>query len=235
MEKTINQIINNHNLATVYHDAGSKKIVIFCHGYRSSSIGPNRFFVKAARNLEKLGISSFRFDQFGSGNSEGDFMESSFNDWIKTTEILVNDYYKKDYKVALWGQSMGGSTVLEVVSDNAHVAAIISWVPDASIDEFVASSKGWEEEEGQRVSSNFWSEAHSINFANCLTKIKAPTYIVQCTNDEFVSEANRSAISNSAQLNHKVDVYKGYQHSKWTFEQAEEIINKGVDFLHNIL
>ncbi len=231
MEITANYKINGHNIATVFHDAGSKKIVIFCHGYRSSSIGPNRFFVKAARKLANNGISSLRFDQFGSGNSEGDFMDSSFNDWIKTAETLVKDYLGKGYLVALWGQSMGGSTALKVAADNPKISAVVSWVPDASVDTFMPSTEGWEEEEGQRVQSLFWLEAHSIDFADCLSKIKFPAYIVQCTNDEYVDEANRESISSNAQHNHVVNVFRNYCHSKWTYEQAEEIINKSVDFL----
>jgi len=221
MESISNQIINKHQIAVAFHDAGDKKIVIFCHGYRSSNIGPNRFFVKAARELEKMGISSLRFDQFGSGNSEGDFMDSSFNDWIKTTEVLIKQYLQEGYKVALWGQSMGGTAVLKVGSDNPDLAAIVSWVPDASIDKFIPSLVGWEEEEGQRVQSTFSTEAHSINIASALTKIKAPTYIVQCTKDEFVNEANRKAINDNAQCNHIVDIYEGYRHSKWNYKQAK--------------
>ena len=67
--------INSHDVSTVFHDAGSKKIVIFCHGYRGTSVGPSRFFVLVAKKLAEAGISSLRFDQYGSGNSEGDFLD----------------------------------------------------------------------------------------------------------------------------------------------------------------
>lgn len=76
-ETTQDQNFNGHSIATAFHDANSKNIVIFCHGYRGTSAGPNRFFVTAARQLAKRGISSLRFDQYGCGNSEGDFIGGS--------------------------------------------------------------------------------------------------------------------------------------------------------------
>ena len=82
---------NGHKIATVFHDGGNKRIVIFCHGYRGTSIGPSRFFVRAADKLASEGISSLRFDQFGSGNSEGDFFYSSFNDWLSTTKEIAKE------------------------------------------------------------------------------------------------------------------------------------------------
>lgn len=77
-EITQDQNFNGHRIATAFHDANTKSIVIFCHGYRGTNAGPNRFFVTVAHQLAEQGISSLRFDQYGSGNSEGDFFDSSF-------------------------------------------------------------------------------------------------------------------------------------------------------------
>ena len=71
--------INNHNIFTIIDEGNTNQIVIFCHGFRGTSIGPNRFFVRLARKLQEKGIGTFRFDQYGSGNSEGNFLNSSFN------------------------------------------------------------------------------------------------------------------------------------------------------------
>lgn len=222
---------NGHKIATALHDAGSKDIVIFCHGYRGSSIGPSRFFVRAANKLQAAGISSLRFDQYGSGNSDGDFFDSSFNDWVATTIAIVRDYLSKGYRVALFGQSMGGSTVLAVGAEQSNLATIVAWVPDASVGEFIAPASGVIEENGQIVQSAFWQEAHDARIGEKLPRVKVPTYIVQCTDDEYVDEANRKAISDNAQPNHTVVNYKNYKHSSWTYDQAEEIIKNSTKFL----
>jgi uncharacterized protein len=223
--------INSHNIATVFHDANSQKVVIFCHGYRAISIGPNRFIVLVARKLAEAGISSLRFDQYGSGNSEGDFFDSSFIDWVKTTNELVKDYLSQGFQVALLGQSMGGATVIDVASQVDGLAAVVAWVPDPNVEEFVWPDSGVIEENGQTVKATYWQEAHDETIANKLTKVRVPTYIVQCSEDEYVSDENRHAITQNLQPNHKEITFEGYKHSNWTYAQAEPVIRQTVDFL----
>ncbi len=225
-EITQDQNFNGHRIATAFHDADSKSIVIFCHGYRGTSAGPNRFFVGAARQLAKQGISSLRFDQYGSGNSDGDFFDSSFLDWIKTTKEIAENYLNQGYKVALFGQSMGGAAVIATGSELPNLSAIVAWSPDPNVEKFIAPENGIIEEGGQIVQARFWQEAHGAKVADKLTVVKVPMYIVQCTADEYVDEQNRNAIAKNAQPNHKVENFDGYAHSKWTFEQAKEIIKE---------
>ncbi|QQS19751.1 alpha/beta fold hydrolase [Candidatus Saccharibacteria bacterium] len=222
---------NNHNIAVSHHDAKSKSIVIFCHGYRGTAVGPRCFFVRAAQKFEEAGISSIRFDQYGSGNSDGDFFNSNFDDWLATTKAIANNYLNKGYKVALFGQSMGGSTVISVGSELSELTAVVAWVPDPNIEEFIYPESGYIEEGGQRVQAAFWQQAHDARVADKLVRLKAPAFIVQCTDDEYVDTANRKAISDNAQPNHKVVDYVGYNHSSWTYDQAEEIITKSTDFV----
>lgn len=222
---------NKHDIAVYLHDTGLKNMVIFCHGYRGDSIGPNRFFVRAARMLAEKGISSIRFDQYGSGNSAGDFMESRFNDWVATTQAIARSYLEQGYRVSLFGQSMGGSTVVAVAAQVPELTAVVAWVPDASVDEFVWPEEEFIEEAGQRVSPAFWDEAHSANIADRYRQIEVPMYIVQCTADEYVSEQNRRVFTEGTKPQHIVDTYESYSHSSWTYDQASEIIKKSVDFL----
>ncbi|MEK7472274.1 MAG: alpha/beta hydrolase, partial [Patescibacteria group bacterium] len=209
----------------------SKKIVIFCHGYRGTSIGPSRFFVQASRMLVENGISSLRFDQYCSGNSDGDFLDSSFNDWVQTTTEIAQSYLNQGFEVALFGQSMGASTVICVNSVLARVLATVAWVPDPNVGQFAPPESGVIEEGGQRVRSKYWQEAYDAKVGDKLQSINSPMYIVQCSDDEFVSRENHEAISNSARSQHIVEMFNGYQHSAWSYEQSEDIISRSVDFL----
>ncbi|XWS26688.1 hypothetical protein CRYUN_Cryun26dG0051700 [Craigia yunnanensis] len=67
-------IPNKHGekLVGLLHETGSKEIVILCHGFRSSK--DYNTMVNLAAALEKEGISVFRFDFAGSGESEGSFL-----------------------------------------------------------------------------------------------------------------------------------------------------------------
>ena len=230
-EITRDQNFNGHRIATAFHEAEGKSIVIFCHGYRGTSAGPNRFFVTVARQLAEQAISSLRFDQYGSGNSEGDFFDSSFVDWIKTTKAIAENYLNQGYKVALFGQSMGGAAVIAIGSALPNLSAIVAWSPDPDVEDFIAPESGIIEESGQIVQARFWQEVHDAKVADKLQLVKTPMYIVQCTADEYVDEQNRNAIAKNAQANHEVENFEGYAHSKWTYEQAKGIIDKSVKFL----
>lgn len=231
MEHTFDKQVGGRRLACVLHDTKSKRIVIFCHGYRSSSIGPNRFFVRVSRQLFYLGISSLRFDQYGSGNSEGDFIESRFNDWVSATIEIANEYLARGFEVALFGQSMGGSTVIAAAANLPQIKAAVAWVPAANVHAFVWPKTGTIEEEGQVVSAKFWQQAHRARISDKLKQVKVPMYIVQCSNDEFISSDNRQAIVDSAQQDHVVEMYEGYTHSSWTYKDATQIIQRSVSFL----
>jgi esterase/lipase len=222
---------NSHEIATAFHDVGGKDVVIFCHGYRGTSVGPSRHFVRVADRLAKQGISSLRFDQYCSGNSEGDFYDSSFNDWVSTTKTIVDDYLGQGYRVALFGQSMGGATVICVGASISELTAMVAWVPDPNVDTFRDLNSKYIEEGGQRVQVAYWLEAHEAGVEDRLPSVQAPAYIVQCTADEYVDQQNRDAISNNAQSNHQVDIFEGYPHSSWSYDQADDIINKSVNFL----
>ena len=73
-----------------------KRIVIMSHGFRASSIGPARTFVDFERILLKEGYSVLRFDQPNSGNSEGNYLKSSFNEWVDTIVYFAKKYLHKD-------------------------------------------------------------------------------------------------------------------------------------------
>lgn len=230
-ETTQDQELNGRRISTAFHDGGSKKIVIFCHGYRGSNIGPNRLFVRAARQLAEREISSLRFDQVGSGNSEGDFFDSSFTDWIETTKTIARYYSEQGYQVALFGQSMGGATVIAAGAELQNLSAIVAWVPDPNVEDFVSPENNIIEENGQTVQARFWQEAHDAKIADKLQLIKVPLYIVQCTADEYVNQQNRDAIAKNVQPNHKIDTFEGYSHGRWTYEQSKDIIERSVNFL----
>jgi alpha-beta hydrolase superfamily lysophospholipase len=231
MEQLQSEIYNGHRIASAFHDAGGRDVVVFCHGYRGTSVGPNRFFVRAARKLLKSQISSLRFDQYGSGNSDGDFHESSFIDWMATTKAIVSEFQQRGYRVGLFGQSMGGAAAIGVASDVPNLTALVAWVPDPNVDTFQSPPDGIVEESGQIVRAAYWQEAHDADIATRLRFVAAPTYIVQCGADDFVDKHNRDALVEQRQSNHQIEFFDGYSHSSWTYAQSEEIIEKSVDFL----
>jgi len=231
MEHIQTQEYNGHKLATVFHDAGGKKVVIFCHGFWGSLVGPGRHFVRAARLLAEQGVSSLRFDQYGSGNSEGDFKDSSFDDWVATTQAIVQSYLEKGFRVALFGQSMGATAAIVAAATIPELATIVLWVPDPKINPPNPDPSGYDEAAGQIVQSSYWQEAHDAQAAEKLRSMKCPAYIVQCGEDQYVTPENHEAIARNAQSNHQVVMLGGYGHGNWPYAEALGIVNASVNFL----
>ncbi|KAJ4890412.1 alpha/beta-Hydrolases superfamily protein [Raphanus sativus] len=73
------EIPNSHDekLVGLLHETGSKEVVVLCHGFRSSK--NHQIMKNVAAALEKEGISAFRFDFSGNGESEGSFYYANYN------------------------------------------------------------------------------------------------------------------------------------------------------------
>ena len=84
-------------------DIPQQKIVVMSHGFLGTSIGPARTFVDFEQLLLEAGFSVLRFDQPGGGNSEGDYIDSSFTTWVDTTTYFAKKYLELGYRVTLLG------------------------------------------------------------------------------------------------------------------------------------
>ncbi|WMV38230.1 hypothetical protein MTR67_031615, partial [Solanum verrucosum] len=104
-------VLNQHNekLVGVLHDTGSMEIVVLCHGFRSSK--DFNTMVNLAGALEKEGISVFRFDFPGNGESEGSFQYGNYRSEADDLHSVVEYFNGANLKVtAVLGHSKGVST-----------------------------------------------------------------------------------------------------------------------------
>ena len=86
-------------------------LVILLHGFTASRLGPCFAFVRLARELEKQGIGSMRFDFLGSGESDGDFKEMTYMSECKQAIYILEEVKKLEdvTEIYLLGHSMGGA------------------------------------------------------------------------------------------------------------------------------
>jgi pimeloyl-ACP methyl ester carboxylesterase len=229
--------INNQQVFCVhdYATEDSNKIVVFSHGFRSSSLGPARQFVQFSRLLNRNGIEAFRFDQPKSGNSQGKYVNSSFNEWIATTTTITEDLLRQGYQVALMGQSMG-ATCSGVVSADPELQhklkALLLWVPDPKSKIKVDPEKIYVEG-GQQYRGVFWEEAKKADLIGCLKKFDKRIHLVYGENDRYVKKELRELTIDtiSKKKNGEVMVLEGEDHSPWSSEHVDQVFNAELSLL----
>jgi len=215
-------------------DLPSKKIVIMSHGFRGTNVGPARQFVDFQRILNKEGYSVLRFDQPNGGNSEGDYLDSSFDEWVNTFVYFADKYLKAGYEVNLFGQSMGASAAI-VTSANPliknKIPCLLLWVPDPETD-FTDDPQKIFEEGGQKYRGFFWQEAKDSNIYKCLNDFQGKIHLVYGEVDRYVSrelmEKTMKLVKDKGQ---EVVVLKGQDHSPWEYDLVQEVYKQELAIL----
>ncbi len=228
--------INNKRIFCVLSEPSNnkKKIVIINHGFRGNSVGSSRAFVNFERLLFKENFSVLRFDQPCSGNSQGQYIDSSFNEWIETTSYFTDKYLKLGYQVVLMGQSMGATTAMVVAGKDRfkdRIPCIILWVPDAKTNVDVDPDKIYEEK-GQKYRGKFWIEARDSNFFDAMNNYPGGIHLVYGEDDEYVSkELRKKTIEKVKSKGQSYMVLEGQGHVYWEFDVAQKVYREEISFL----
>ncbi|MCM8762526.1 MAG: alpha/beta hydrolase [Candidatus Omnitrophica bacterium] len=115
MEKNIRFRSGRYNLSGILHipDKGKKPYpgVIMFHGFTGHKSESHFLFTKIARNLLYKGISTFRFDFMGSGDSEGKFEDMTLNTEIQNgkdaMDFVITEKIFDKRRLGIIGLSMG--------------------------------------------------------------------------------------------------------------------------------
>ncbi|CAH8267785.1 unnamed protein product [Arabidopsis lyrata] len=120
-------IPNGHNqkLVGLLHETGSTEVVVLCHGFRSNK--NNQIMNNVAAVIEKEGISAFRFDFSGNGESEGSFYYGNYNHEADDLHSVIQYFTNKNRVVPIiLGHSKGGDVVLLYASKYHDVRNVIN-------------------------------------------------------------------------------------------------------------
>lgn len=215
----------------------SRGCVILVHGFRSSADGSARRFIILSRRLAQIGIASVRFDQYGSGHSEGDFYNSSFSDWVRTIIYFINHYTEKNHKLGLVGVSMGATALVKAMENKKirdRIAGLALLVPDPKIDRMMIRGE-FMEEGGQRVNKKFWAETEECNFLSNLASFTRKCLIFYGEKDKHVPPKTLNQLLSEIKKQQKqLVVLKGEDHDGWTYETGSRVVNDLVNFFDKI-
>ena len=107
--------------------------VLICHGLAGNKTGRYRLYVRLAEKLSKLGIASFRVDFRGSGDSEGNFSETTLESEVSDAMIALNYLRSRQdidkSRIGLFGRSVGGAVALMTAQKSGPVKSLAVWAP----------------------------------------------------------------------------------------------------------
>uniref|UniRef100_A0A1D1YI22 Serine aminopeptidase S33 domain-containing protein n=1 Tax=Anthurium amnicola TaxID=1678845 RepID=A0A1D1YI22_9ARAE len=102
--RTVITNCHGEKLVGMLHETGSKGLVILCHGFRSSK--DENSLLNLAEVLTRDGISTFRFDFAGNGESEGSFHYGNYRKEADDLRAVVQHFSGKQREIiAIAGHS----------------------------------------------------------------------------------------------------------------------------------
>jgi hypothetical protein len=230
MERVYFETINNKKIFCYLSEEpvnAQKKMVIMVHGFRGANDGPARQFVDFQRLLNKEGFSVLRIDLPNSGNSDGDYIDVSYDEWVNTIVYFAKKYLNQGYKVALLGQSMGAAATVIATSKQelkGKIPCILLWVPGVNDGDFKGGYDEIFEEAGQKYKGKFWIEAHNADFFKCLEEYKGGIHLVYGEKDRYISQDLRDKVIRLVkEKGQPFMVLKGQDHSPWEYDLVQEV------------
>lgn len=235
MDKIFIEKFNNKSVFCIFSEGNTvrKELVIMCHGFRSSSVGPARTFVDFSKILVAKGYSVLRFDQPNSGNSDGKYIDSSFNEWVDTIVYLTKNYLAQGYEIIFLGQSMGATAATIAASRlPGQINCLLLWVPDPK-STFDKDPNQIYEEGGQKYRGTFWQEAKDLNFFDCLKKYKGKIHLVYGQTDKYVEKNSRKQVIEQVKVQGgEVMILPGQDHSGWDAGATEQVFKTGLELIN---
>jgi len=216
-----------------------------CHGFSTSKGG--RTYVSLEDILNRKRFSTFRFDFFGHGESEGTFEEITLSEAVDDVKCAIRYVRDSGYeKIGLVGSSFGAfaSIITAARSTDIYVLALKSPVSDY-MGLLIARDqeldiKTWKREgfiivkgaDGQRLKLNytFFEDAERIEGYSYARKVKIPTLIVHGDQDETVP-LGQSRKAASLIPDCRLEIIEGADHVYSNPQHFQKMLNLITEFI----
>ncbi len=215
-----------------------KPIILLCHGFASNKDGRTNLHLEKILNQESL--STFRFDFFGHGESEGNIEELTVSEAVDDIQNAVFHLRESGYKkIALYGSSFGGMASLIAASRVKEFFLLALKSPVSNYKDLILrlykkeEIKEWEENgylelkgiEGRKIKIKyfFFQDACQNNGYKAAKKVSIPTLIVHGDRDEMVPLYQSLKIA-SILKNCRLEVINGADHGYSEPEHFEKMV-----------
>jgi len=236
-----------HKLVGILNETSNKNwILIMAHGFTSNKNTSN--FVKLSRMLRVKGISTFRFDFWGHGESDGNFSDitisEAVDDILNTIKFIKELGYKN---VGLLGSSFGGISSIMAASKTSELSFLCLKSPVSNYWDVVEEggkhtpeemadwkNKGFRDYESDgnilKLKYSFVEDFENNNAYEAAKNIKIPTLIVHGDLDKDVPYSQSQKLA-SILSNAKLITIEGADHRYTGEGQADKMLNVFYDFI----
>ncbi len=220
-----------------------KLIIIICHGHHSHKNRPS--ITSISLLLNKKDVSTFRFDFYGHGESEGKFENATISEAVDDI-LQAIDYLKKlGYKkIGLFGSSFGGISSIMAASKSKDLYLLVLRSPVCNYEEVERGRKSEKEIElwkknGSRIYDNnpnikinyiFFEDFKNNDGYKVAPKIKVPTLIVHGDKDITVPIQQSLKISKLIP-NCKLIIVKDADHTYSNMNHFKQMVKTVTEFI----
>ena len=177
------------------------ELIVMFHGYTGHKTEHNGHFRTLTRKLDPKGIGTMRLDFSGNGESDGEFLDFTFDTLVSDASIMVEYALNLEgvEKVSLLGFSMGGAVAGMMASkylDKIH--RVVLWSPAANILSLIRNRyENAEKDENENAIISCWSLSKAMyesldkyDVMKGIENYKGQVFIVQGNKDLSVPYMN---------------------------------------------
>jgi uncharacterized protein len=222
-----------------------KPIIVLAHGFSSSKDRPT--YTALNDMLAKKNISSFRFDFFGHGESEGKFEDITIDEAVDDILQAINYLKEQGYKkIGLLGSSFGGISSIMATSKTKDLFLLALKSPVSNYFDKETETKDKQElkdwkTKGYRfyvsgdgtqhkLKYSFFEAFEGNNGYEVAPKIKIPTLIVHGDADKIVPY-KQSVKTSKLIPNCKLHTVVGANHRYDNNDHRDEMLKVLVEFI----
>lgn len=228
--------------------AAKVPIVIMFPGFTADRMEFGSSLVELSRRLEKEGIASARFDYSGSGESDGDFIDTTVSGEVKDAKVILDFVKSLDFvdpnRIGVLGMSLGGvvaSMLAGIRKDD--IEALVLWAPAAFVREDVRRGmlndtpfteatlqKGYIDFRGIKVGKDFIIDARNLNIYDTAANFNKKVLLIHGTNDKQVPIQASEKYLNRYGKNANLIRINGAGHGFESVEYRDLLMNSTVKF-----
>ncbi len=129
-------------LFTVYYSSTTKNVsrcILHIPAFAEEMNKSRRMVAMQARAFAEQGYSVLVFDLWGTGDSQGDFSEATWDVWLNNIDITVKCLQDKGYdSISLWGLRSGALLAMDYLHQyRTNIDKLICWQPVLNGEQFI--------------------------------------------------------------------------------------------------